>query len=167
MKTNEADIDSELKCNDRRNTAGGYSWWKWRRSTDSQEKKPTPKDADDADDRDDKDDKDRSTVVCETETKEATDQPTMAAADGVETTVPEAAATEPTTPMDYQLRSIGAAPFDETPLDGSKHDDSITAELDLMNKKGGGAVEKYRKTLRLTSEQIVSTACSETDQLTA
>lgn len=143
----QMDNESEHKLSDRRNNTGGYSWWKWRRSTDSQEKKP-PKDADD--------EKNKSIDISETEMKETPYQPMMAASENIDNTDQELDVPEFASPIDYQLRDISSEPFKEIPLDGSKHDDSITAELDVANRNAGGAVEKYRKTLRLTSDQIVS-----------
>lgn len=56
---------------------------------------------------------------------------------------------------DYQLRNISSDALDVSAMDdGDKHDDSITAELDAVSKRINTS-EKYRKTLRLTSEQIV------------
>lgn len=138
------DNESEHKNNDRRSNTGGYSWWKWRRSTDSQEKKLPIKD-----DIDDK----KTTEGAEIEIKQVYEQ--LKPMQGVDLYDQGPMEPEFSSSTDYELRNINADAIDVSPMDdGDKHDDSITAELDAVSKRINTS-EKYRKTLRLTSEQIV------------
>lgn len=147
MKPSEGDNESEHKNSDRRNNTGGYSWWKWRRSTDSQEKKLPLKDTDD----------EKQTIDggVEAESKQSTFDYLDAIKD-VELNDEKPADDSEFISTDYQVQDISSDTISAAQLDdGDKHDDSITAELDVANKKPITS-EKYRKTLRLTSEQIVS-----------
>lgn len=133
--------DSQQKevDNNRRN-AGGYSWWKWRRSTDSQDKKSPPKELDNKESRQSVERIDE--VINDLEhlnldvTKDADTSPID---DSIEPQL---------------LESMQNLSVDNTDS-AAKNDDSISSELADVSKCSF-TNEKYRKTLRLTSEQIVS-----------
>lgn len=58
---------------------------------------------------------------------------------------------------DFTARNVGIDNLDNVDS-GAKNDDSISSELADVSKTCFSS-EKYRKTLRLTSEQIVSVVC--------
>lgn len=141
----DAEQKDSAQSNNRRSNASGYSWWKWRRSTDSNEKNLPQKDLEQRDtklsdqilENTEGSDNDNSIKI-----KLQNDQ-------SMETEEFELNGTDV-----YSLRNVGIENLDN--VDSSaKNDDSISSELADVSKTSFSN-EKYRKTLRLTSEQIVS-----------
>lgn len=157
QKSDLGDVQSKDVENNRQ-TNGGYSWWKWRRSTDSTEKKSPPKDI-----LDDSGRSERQSVERVDEMKEVIhDFDNMTIADktaaGVgSTTASFDASTAVTNVPDSNVDEL----IDSHTLNADhadvlgRNDDSISSELADISKSSF-TTEKYRKTLRLTSEQIVS-----------
>lgn len=142
-KSDLDDAQSKDVDNNRQNN-GGYSWWKWRRSTDSAEKKSPAKDILDENGKSERQSVERvdemKDVIKELDSISLEDTPTGAAAAVVETNDDEL--------IDSQLLSAENADI------VGRNDDSISSELADISKSSF-TTEKYRKTLRLTSEQIV------------
>lgn len=122
-------IKEKLGVENRRNNAGGYSWWNWRRSTDNAGKKSLPNLADN-----------KNTNIISVE-------------ESIEVKTENLDLSLPTDKFhdDLSLREIS----DDLDAMDNKNDDSISSELADISKNRYLS-EKYRKTLRLTSEQIVS-----------
>lgn len=144
--TQKTDLDDPQQKdgeNNRRNTSG-YSWWKWsRRSADSVDKKSPPKELDD-------NQLSRQSVERVDEMKEViNDLDSMSLDDGITGSVERSTEfiEQPQTAMELDLSADNG--------DIGKNDDSISSELADISKSSFSS-EKYRKTLRLTSEQIVS-----------
>lgn len=139
--TQKSDLDdTQAKDveNNRQNN-GGYSWWKWRRSTDSSEKKSPGKEILDEGGK-----SDRQSVERVDEMKEViNDLDSMSLGD--------AAAVADSNDELIMPQAFNAENADAL----GRNDDSISSELADISKSSFTS-EKYRKTLRLTSEQIVS-----------
>lgn len=143
----DAEQKDNVQSNNRRTNASGYSWWKWRRSTDSNDKNSPPKDLDRRDSKTGRsisEDMERtvSTTINEDSSKQL---------DGQSMDTDE-----------FDLNGMDTVPAQNTDHDNfdsvdsnNKNDDSISSELADVSKNSFSN-EKYRKTLRLTSEQIVS-----------
>lgn len=146
--TPKTDMDDEHQkdVNSRRNVSG-YSWWKWRRSTDSVDKKSPSKDMPDG-------------IESQTQSVDGTademkddqmisDLDTMTIIDGskLETKLPN------DEHIELSLKEMQHLDVHHAELI-TKNDDSISSELADVSKSSFPS-EKYRKTLRLTSEQIV------------
>lgn len=145
QKTDLDDPQQKDSENSRRN-GSGYSWWKWRRSTESAEKKSPQKDINDIDDINESK-MSRQSVERVDEIKEIINDLTNMSIDEPQHSLNTAdEAIEPQTSS-----MLGA---DNADILG-KNDDSISSELADVSKSSFCS-EKYRKTLRLTSEQIVS-----------
>lgn len=130
---NDSDDSQPKDVENNRQNAKGYSWWKWRRSNDSADKKMPSKELEDRKDL-------RQSVERVDEMKEIIND-----LDSMSINVSNAA---------HELQT---APVHNLSVDSAngKNDDSISSELADINKSSFSN-EKYRKTLRLTSEQIVS-----------
>lgn len=133
--------DSQHKDDDnRRNNAGGYSWWKWRRSTDSTEKKSPSKEIED--------------IKSTRQSVERVDEMKDIISDLDSLTLGDATATEsklePLVEAQVSAQNLSV----DNDLIG-RNDDSISSEIADVSKSSF-VCEKYRKTLRLTSDQIVS-----------
>lgn len=145
--------DTQSKDNENnRQTNGGYSWWKWRRSTDSAEKKSPPKDILGESGRSERQSVERvdemKEVINELDSMSVSDDAVTAAAAGTNDAFIAAE-----TNVD-ELIDSHALNTDNADVLG-RNDDSISSELADISKSSF-ITEKYRKTLRLTSEQIVS-----------
>lgn len=144
QKTDLEDPQQKDSENSRRNN-GGYSWWKWRRSTESADKKSPQKDGIN-DINDINEDKiSRQSVERVDEMKEIMNDLSNLSIDETQSGTADEA-------IEPQTSSILNA--ENADVIG-KNDDSISSELADVSKTGFCS-EKYRKTLRLTSEQIVS-----------
>lgn len=117
-----------------RQNARGYSWWKWRRSNDSVDKKSPPKEHDDRTNL-------RQSVEHVDEIKE------------IISDLGNLSMNESNTIDESQTVSGQNLSADSNNVTG-KNDDSISSELADISKSSFSN-EKYRKTLRLTSDQIV------------
>lgn len=136
--------DSQQKDADSRRNAGGYSWWKWRRSTDSADKKSPPKEM-----MQDSKESRQSAERSHDELKEIINDLDNMTIDDSNPSEYKA--------IDIQIESqeLPTQNLSIDPIDGGgKNDDSISSELADVSKSSFPG-EKYRKTLRLTSEQIV------------
>lgn len=140
---NELDDPQQKDSDNNRRNAGGYSWWKWRRSTESAEKKSPPKEIQDSKES-------RQSVERVDEMKEIMNDLDNMTISG--STAPESKAADDQ--VELQDTSLQNPSVDNTDS-GAKNDDSISSELADVSKSSFSS-EKYRKTLRLTSEQIVS-----------
>lgn len=107
-------VGDTVDTENRRTSAGGYSWWNWRRSTDKAASKSP-------------DQKKSSHSPNKIEQNKADDLEQF----------------------------ITSRDVEDSYTGDNKNDDSISSELADISKISY-ANEKYRKTLRLTSEQIVS-----------
>lgn len=127
----EASEQNEKDQNDkRRANAGTYSWWHWRRSNDNADKILPPNSSN-------KNDTDKNIQNIIEEKTESID---------VSTSMVTCEASKLESSRENSLEIDGLDP---------KNDDSISSELADINKNSLSN-EKYRKSLRLTSEQIVS-----------
>lgn len=143
QKSDMDDGQSKDSENNRQNN-GGYSWWKWRRSTESAEKKSPVKEILDESGKPESQSAERVD-----EMKEVINElDSMSLESG--TAGAGAAGTEP----NDELIDSQALNADNSDVMG-RNDDSISSELADISKSSF-TTEKYRKTLRLTSEQIVS-----------
>lgn len=149
QKSDMDDTQSKDVDNNRPNN-GGYSWWKWRRSTDSAEKKSPAKEILDESGKPERADQSADRID---EMKEVINELDSMSLDQ---SVSGAAATAPpaTETNDDELNDSQALNADNTDVLG-RNDDSISSELADISKSSF-TNEKYRKTLRLTSDQIVS-----------
>lgn len=120
----------EKDQNDKHRNGAGYSWWHWRRSNDNADKK-TPSNSPD------KNDTDRNVQSILEEKTESMD-----------------ASMSMVTCENSKLESSRENSLESDALE-HKNDDSISSELADINRIGANN-EKFRKSLRLTSEQIVS-----------
>lgn len=135
--------DSQLKEVDKnRRNAGGYSWWKWRRSTDSADKKSLPKDIDS------KESKQNIENVNDEMKEVINDLEHLSLPIGNPNKSNEDSIEEHIEPQIESEQNLSVDNADAT----AKNDDSISSEL---ADKSSFCNEKYRKTLRLTSDQIV------------
>lgn len=149
-KQNESLNESEQKDSNRRNNAGGYSWWKWRRSTDSQEKKSPSKEI-----TEDNKDERQSVERTVEEIKDNNLSDSMNVISNVDM-LKEEQALDAMNQSTHEIQNNNLSVDNIDSMDDShKNDDSISSELADVSKTSFSA-EKYRKTLRLTSEQIVS-----------
>lgn len=140
---NELDDAQQKDLDNSRRNAGGYSWWKWRRSTESGDKKSPPKELQGSKDS-------RQSVERVDEMKEIINDLDNMTISG--STAPESKAADDH--IELQNASLQNLSVDNTDS-GAKNDDSISSELADVSKSSFSS-EKYRKTLRLTSDQIVS-----------
>lgn len=141
QKTDLDDPQQKDTENNRRNTSG-YSWWKWsRRSTESNsDKKSPPKELID-------DQLSQQNVERVDEMKEViNDLDSM--------TLDEGGSVDPSTEYITEPQTVSELDLSADNADAAKNDDSISSELADISKSSFYS-EKYRKTLRLTSEQIV------------
>lgn len=140
--TPKSDLDdSQLKDVDKnRRNAGGYSWWKWRRSTDSADKKSLPKDIDCKESQQNVENIDDMKEVINDLDNLNLNTSNKSNAHSIEEFI------EP------QIESVQNLSADNADA-AAKNDDSISSEL--ADGKSSFCNEKYRKTLRLTSDQIV------------
>lgn len=155
QKSDLGDTQSKDAENNRQNN-GGYSWWKWRRSTDSAEKKSPPKDILGDSGRSERQSVERvdemKEVIHELDSMSIDDAVTAATAAGAGgagssvANISESNADELIDPQGLTADNADAM---------GRNDDSISSELADITKSSFTS-EKYRKTLRLTSEQIVS-----------
>lgn len=139
-KTSSPTVESDKKIpssdkltgeNRRSGNTGGYSWWNWRRSTDNAGPK-SPSES----------------------PEKLTDAEALDASKAtIDESIDEATSMTLTDKIDTQNAS-GISGTDLDAID-NKNDDSINSELNEISKNSF-MNEKYRKTLRLTSEQIVS-----------
>lgn len=124
-----------------------YSWWNWRRSTDSGDKKSPPKIVDD------------NKSMSESINSDTNKEGIISMEDDIN--IP----TTDFTPIDsIKEGELNEDVFEKSTISidhvdamssNNKNDDSISSELADISKTSGSG-EKYRKTLRLTSDQIVS-----------
>lgn len=143
------DTQSKDAENNRQNN-GGYSWWKWRRSTDSAEKKSPAKEILDESGKPERLDQNAERIDEMKEVINELDSMSLEnSASGA-----GAGATTLTETNEDELNDLQALNADNTDVMG-RNDDSISSELADISKSSFTS-EKYRKTLRLTSEQIVS-----------
>lgn len=156
QKSDMDDTQSKDVENNRQNN-GGYSWWKWRRSTDSAEKKSPAKEILDetgklerVDQRAERIDEMKE-VINELDGMSLDNSASGAGAGAGNAAVTPTTVTETN---DDELNDSQALNADNTDVMG-RNDDSISSELADISKSSFTS-EKYRKTLRLTSEQIVS-----------
>lgn len=138
------DTQSKDVENNRQNN-GGYSWWKWRRSTDSAEKKSPAKEI--------LDESGKPTEIADRidEMKEVINELDSMSLD--HSASGAGAGANVTETNDDELNDSQALNADNTDVMG-RNDDSISSELADISKSSF-TNEKYRKTLRLTSDQIV------------
>lgn len=122
------------------NRQSGYSWWKWRRSTESAEKKSPAKEILDESGKP----TDQQSAERVDEMKEVINQLDSMSLDNAAAAIIE--------PNDELIDSQGLN-ADNSDVMG-RNDDSISSELADISKSSFTS-EKYRKTLRLTSDQIV------------
>ena len=133
-KNSQKDLNESNKSGSSagRASGSGYSWWSWRRSNDNNTERP----------------------------KTGINDKSM---DNLEE--PELSSNRTMFPEGSLISKLDDSPLDGEPpgdcLDDvdacdTKHDDSLNSELADINQISFGANEKYRKSLRLTSEQIVS-----------
>lgn len=134
--------DSQQKDSDNnRRNASGYSWWKWRRSTESADKKSPPKEIQD--------------IKESRQSAERVDEMKEIIKDLDNMTISGSTASESKAADDQMdLQETSLQNLDNTDTI-AKNDDSISSELADVSKSSFSS-EKYRKTLRLTSDQIVS-----------
>lgn len=133
--------DSQLKEVDKnRRNAGGYSWWKWRRSTDSADKKPLPKDIDIKESKQNVENVDEMKEVINDLANFNLNSSNAVNDNSMEEHI------------EAQIESVQNLSVDNADV-AVKNDDSISSEL--ADGKTSFCNEKYRKTLRLTSDQIV------------
>lgn len=144
MKSNNSLTDADQKdatqSNSRRGNASGYSWWKWsRRSTDSNDKGMSPP----------KDLEARDVTKLSRQVFEGVE---INEGNELENKIIQSPETE-----EFVMKSLPEIETSNADIADSinKNDDSISSELADVSKNSFSN-EKYRKTLRLTSEQIVS-----------
>lgn len=149
QKSDMDDTQSKDAENNRQNN-GGYSWWKWRRSTDSAEKKSPAKEILDESGKPERIDQNAERID---EMKEVINELDSMSLDNSASGAGAATLTETN---EDELNDLQALNADNAEADVmGRNDDSISSELADISKSSF-ASEKYRKTLRLTSEQIVS-----------
>lgn len=146
--TPKTDLDDpqQKDGDNRRNNASGYSWWKWRRSTDSADKKSPPKELEGKELRQSVERTDDMKEVINDLENLNLDYSNDADADADVNAM--AKHIEPPSEL---VQNLSVDNVDAT----AKNDDSISSELADVSKSSFCS-EKYRKTLRLTSDQIVS-----------
>lgn len=117
--------------NRRSSNGGGYSWWNWRRSTDNAGQKSASQSPD-----------------------KLIDAKTV---DASKPSIDESISVETSMTLTDKVDTPNASGISGTDLDAidNKNDDSINSELNEISKNSF-MHDKYRKTLRLTSEQIES-----------
>lgn len=141
----ESEQKASVQSNNRRSNASGYSWWKWRRSTDSAEKILPQKNLDQRDTK-------LNHQISENTEENSNENSVKIMTQNVQTMETEEFQLNGT--VDFTSRNVGIENHDN--VDSAiKNDDSISSELADVTKVNFSS-EKYRKTLRLTSEQIVS-----------
>lgn len=150
QKSDMDDTQSKDAENNRQNN-GGYSWWKWRRSTDSAEKKSPAKEILDESGKPERADQSAERID---EMKEVINELDSMSIDNSASGAATATAATGTEANDDELNDSHALNADNTDVMG-RNDDSISSELADISKNSF-TNEKYRKTLRLTSDQIVS-----------
>lgn len=144
QKTDLDDLQQKDAENNRRNNSG-RSWWNWsRRSTDSGDKKSPSKEMDESISS-------RQSVERVDEMKEVINDLDNISLDDTGTIDPNDYNSSKIIYLDQQTTD-SALGGDNTDI--AKNDDSISSELADISKSSFSS-EKYRKTLRLTSEQIV------------
>lgn len=155
QKSELGDAQSKDIENNRQNN-GGYSWWKWRRSTDSADKKSPPKDI-----LNESSKSERQSVERVDEMKEVINEFDSMSIDDTTTTGGTVANVVETNADEL----VDSQAFNADNGDAmGRNDDSISSELADISKSSF-TNEKYRKTLRLTSEQIVSKMSNFTTQM--
>lgn len=137
---NDLDESQQNNADNNRRNASGYSWWKWRRSTESADKKSPPKEIQDSKDS-------RQSVDDMKEIMNDLDNMTISGSTATESK----AVDDNIEGLETSLQNLSMGNNDTI----AKNDDSISSELADVSKSSFSS-EKYRKTLRLTSEQIVS-----------
>lgn len=147
--TQKTDLDEQQSkdVDANRQNARGYSWWKWRRSAESADKKSPSKDIDDRKDL-------RQSAERVDEIKEMIN-------DLGNMSIDDSSVTEPNRRdiLNESQSTLAHNISTESANAIGKNDDSINSELAEVSKTSF-CNEKYRKTLRLTSTQIVSNFCS-------
>lgn len=140
----KSDMDDSQSKDNRQNN-GGYSWWKWRRSTESAEKKSPTKEILDESGKLEHQSAERVDEMKEVINELDSMSLDNAAAGGAGAVLAE---------TNEELIDSQALNADNADIMG-RNDDSISSELADISKSSF-TNEKYRKTLRLTSDQIVS-----------
>lgn len=158
QKSDMDDTQSKDVENNRQNN-GGYSWWKWRRSTDSAEKKSPAKEILDESGKPERIDQSADRIDEMKEVINELDSMSLdnsASGEGAAAAAAAANANAATVvgANDDELNDSHALNADNMDVMG-RNDDSISSELADISKSSF-TNEKYRKTLRLTSDQIVS-----------
>lgn len=144
-KTDLEDAQQKDAIDNNRRNASGYSWWKWRRSTDSgADKKSPPKEIESK--------IARQSIERMDDMKDVIDDIANLTIDDSNETELNANAIEEL--VEQREASVQDSSIDNIDI-AAKNDDSISSELADISKSSFSN-EKYRKTLRLTSDQIVS-----------
>lgn len=137
--TSKTDLDDSQQkdaIDSNRRNASGYSWWKWRRSTDSVDKKSPPKE------------------IESRQSAERLDEMKEVINDLDSLTIVDSKDIEPNVIEELVEPEEAIAHNQSIDDPAAKNDDSISSELADISKSSFSN-EKYRKTLRLTSDQIV------------
>lgn len=145
----KSDMD-DTQSKDAENNRSGYSWWKWRRSTDSAEKKSPAKEILDETGKPERGDQSADRID---EMKEVINELDNMSLENSASGAAAATAATGTEANDDELNDSHALNADTDVM--GRNDDSISSELADISKSSFSN-EKYRKTLRLTSDQIVS-----------
>lgn len=141
------EIDNKQNAIDEAKDAGksanhrNYSWWHWRRSNDNADKKSPPKTLEE--------NAQRSQSIGLDEGKEVNPTDSAESTTAGFTPIKEIDSNDVFIEQNTSMEAIDAID------NNSRNDDSISSELANISKASGTS-EKYRKTLRLTSDQIVS-----------